>query len=74
MSFLQDLGSFLGDAQSLRDEIVQEFKADANEVKQTVTDTTNELKGAAVEVQDTIVQSTSLPSDPFADSTPSDKN
>jgi len=63
MSFLQDLGSFLGEAQSLRNDIVRELTAETNEVKQTVTDTAQEIKGAAAEIQDTIVESTSLPDD-----------
>ncbi len=61
MSFLQDLGSFLGDARSLRDDVVRELTADTNEVKQTITDTAEEIKGTATEIQDTIVESTSLP-------------
>jgi len=68
MGFLQDLGSFISDVNSIGEEIdtvkkdvVSSLVDSAIQVKSTLSDASNDIGALAQEVENTVKQSTAIP-------------
>lgn len=79
MGFLQDLGGFINEVNSLTDEldtvkneVVNSLVDGATSVKQTLDETASEISHSVSDVQATIQQSTTLPGQLPADDDLSD--
>lgn len=54
MSIWQDIGSLIGDVQSLKDGIVSEITSDAQQIGNTISGASQEIKNSASSAKDTV--------------------
>lgn len=73
MSIWEEIGSMIGQVQSLKDDVIQELTTDKEAIQTTVSDVTQDLKDSAASVSSTLQDATGTnDSSPLND--PSDDN
>lgn len=60
MGIWEEIGSFIGEVKTLKDNVVNELQTDADEAKTTIAETTDALAASAAEITDTVKQATTL--------------